>query len=169
MIETLSSNNPSISFASMNFTVQTAGNVVSGNVTSISLQSLYMNVACQMIFNETQSTITRTSKGPLEMFFNLNAQSEIEINFYVSVFEYPKLVSDSATKAGLNGLLMNNTKSYAEKVVEFPLNTFDYHQAIANLNASYIAIRDYSQIERFADDPMFKLVFMNDEVAIFQI
>ncbi|MGD0451879.1 MAG: hypothetical protein ABSA79_12610 [Candidatus Bathyarchaeia archaeon] len=77
--------------------------------------------------------------------------------------------SSSTTQASLHELFINNTKSYADKVAEFPLDIFDYRQAIANLNASYIAIRDNSQIARFAKDPLFSLVFINEEVAIFQI
>ena len=169
MTETVSSDNPTISFVNMNFIVQTRGKVVAMNSTSIALVDPYMNVAGQLIFTGAQPTITNVSEGPLEILFNLNSQSETKINFYVTVFEYPNLSSSTTTQAGLHELLMNNTKSYADKVAEFPLDVFDYREAIANLNASYIAVRDHLQIARFAKDPLFSLVFVNEEVAIFQI
>ena len=64
---------------------------------------------------------------------------------------------------------MNNTKSYAGKVGEFPLDVFNYRQAIANLNISYVVLRDFSQFARLEKDPLFSLVYMNQEVAIFRI
>lgn len=91
------------------------------------------------------------------------------ISIFMLVFEYPILGSTLVTQSSLYGLFINNTRSYAEKVAEYPLEIFDYRQAIANMNVSYIAIRDDSQITRFAKDPLFSLVFINKEVAIFQI
>jgi hypothetical protein len=168
MTETVSSDNPTISFVNINFVVQTRGNVVAGNGASIELKDPYTNVAGQLIFAGAQPTVSQVSNRPLEVLFNLNSQSETKINFYVTVFEYSNLGSSSATQEGLHELFENNTKSYADKVAEFPLDAFDYQQAIADLNASYIAIRDYSQIPRFENDPVFSLLFINKEVAIFQ-
>jgi hypothetical protein len=169
MTETVSSNNPSISFVNMNFIMQTKGNIVERNGTSITLDDPSMNVAGQLIFTEAQPVVNQVSEGPLEMLFNLSSRSETKINFYVTVFEYPNVGSSSSTQAGLHEIFMNNTKSYADKIAEFPLDVFDYRQAIANLKASYITIRDHSQIARFRKDPLFSLVFINEEVAIFQI
>lgn len=167
--KTLSSNNPTISFISMNYTVQTRNNVVTTNGSSIMLIDPIMNVAGQLIFNETHPSFIQGSKDPLEIVFNLNSQSKTNIDFYVTVFEYSNLDLTSTTQAGLYELFMNNTKSHSDKVTEFPLDIFDYRQAIINLNASYIAIRDHSQIERFVKDPLFNLVFINEKIAIFQI
>ena len=169
MTENISSDNPTVSFDSVSFIVQTSGNVVAENGASIALVDPNVNVAGQLIFNGAPPTVTQVSQGPLKILYNLSTQSETEFNFYVTVFEYPSLNISSPTKIGLQEIFMNNTKSYADKVAEFPLDVFDYRQVIANLNASYIAIRDYSQISRFAKDPMFSLIFVNKEVAIFQI
>jgi hypothetical protein len=46
---------------------------------------------------------------------------------------------------------------------------FDYRQALKELNVSYIALRNPSQINRFLNDPDFDLVFINNEVAIFKV
>ncbi|MGZ4850761.1 MAG: hypothetical protein ACXV2C_05215, partial [Candidatus Bathyarchaeia archaeon] len=145
MTETVSSLNPKVSFVSINFGLQTRGNVVAENNTSIGLEDPHLNVAGQLIFKGAQPIVTQVSGGPLEIFFNLNSQAETKINFYVTAFEYPKIGSSSLIQAGLRELFMNNTKSYADKVAELPFDVFDYRQAITNLNASYIAIRDHSQ------------------------
>ena len=167
--ETLSSDNPAISFVNMNFAVQTRGNIIEGNGACLDLEDPYMNVAGQIIFTGAQPTVTQVSEGLIQMFFNLNSQNEAQINFYVSVFEYPDLHTSSEAQAGLNESFMNNSRSYADNVAEFPLDVFDYSQAIATLNASYIVVRDFSQVARFAKDRTFSLVFVNEEVAIFEI
>ena len=169
MTATVSSNDPTIRFADMNFTVQTRGDVVAVNGTSVALKDPYMNLAGQLLFTGTQPTIKQASEKSFEIMFNLNNQSGSKISFYVAVFEYPSLGASSAAKAGLDELFENNISSYADKVAEFPLDVFNYQQAIANLNASYVVLRDYSQISRFAKDPMFSLLFINKEVAIFEI
>ena len=169
MTETLSSDNPTVSFVNMNFSVQTVGTTMKSHGTYIALEDPYVDVAGQLIFQGAQPTVTQGSQSPLDILYNLNSQSETTINFYVSVFEYPLLSSSSATQAGLQGLFMNNTKSYTDKVGEFPLDVFDYRQAIANLNISYVVLRDFSQFARLEKDPLFSLVYMNREVAIFRI
>ena len=169
MTENLSSDNPAISFVNLNLGVQTTGNIIKGNGTSLDLEDPYMNVAGQMIFTAAQPTVTQVSNGPIQMSFNLNSQNEAKINFYVSVFEYPQLHASSEAQAGLIESFMNNTRSYSDKVAEFPLDVYDYRQAIATLNASYIVVRDFSQLARFAKDPTFSLVFINQDVAIFKI
>jgi hypothetical protein len=169
MTETVSSGNPAVSFVNLNLIVQTKSTFVSVNDASIALVDPDVNVAGQLIFTQVQPTVTQVSEGPLEILYNLNAQSETDITFYVTVFEYPNHDSSSATEAYLHKSFVNNTKSYADKIADFPLDIFDYRQAIAKLNASYIVIRDFSQILRFAKDPLFNLLFVNEEVAIYQI
>ena len=165
----LSTDNPAIRLVNMILGVQTTGQIIEGNGTCLDLEDPYMNVAGQMIFKASEPTVTQVSDGPIQMLFNLNSQNEAQLNFYVSVFEYPQLHESSEAQAGLYESFINNLNSYADKVAEFPLDVFDYLQAISTLNASYIAIRDFSQLARFAKDPTFSLVFINQEVAIFKI
>ena len=169
MTEDISSDNPTVNLVNINFIAQTEGNVADENGSYIGLVDPYMNVAGQLIFTGALPSVTQTFNGPLKILYNLNTQSETEINFYVTVFEIPSPSENATTKTDLQELFTNNTKSYAQKVAEFPLDVFDYRQAITTLNASYIATRDYSQISKFAKDPMFSLQFDNKEVALFQI
>jgi hypothetical protein len=48
-----------------------------------------------------------------------------------------------------------------------PLDIFDYRKALADWNVSYIAVRNPEIIPKFASDPAFNLLFINDEVAVF--
>ena len=169
LTENIWSDDPTVSFDQVSFVVQTRAHIVSGNGTSIELVDPYLNVAGQMIFPEAQPSVTKTMEGQFEINFNLSTQLANEINFHASVFEYSSLGLNSATQNSLHQLFAHYTISYANIVSELPLDVFDYRRAIASLNASYIVLRDSSQIPRFAKDSLFSLVFINKEVAIFKI
>ncbi|MFA5366021.1 MAG: hypothetical protein WC325_12635, partial [Candidatus Bathyarchaeia archaeon] len=66
-------------------------------------------------------------------------------------------------------LLAKNTRTFREQVEDLGLDIFNYRQALVDYNISYIAVRDVEAIPRFAKDPLFSLVFINNEVAIFQV
>jgi hypothetical protein len=167
--ETFSSSKPAVSFVGINFAVQTNGNLISESGDYVALENPSVNVAAQLIFTENQPTVRNTSKNCFEILFNLNSKHNNSINFYVSVFEYPELSSAEETKNGLQQLFLSNTQCYTEKTSDYALDVFDYRQAIADLNASYVALRDFSQFSRFANDPLFDLVYTNKEVAIFEV
>jgi hypothetical protein len=59
--------------------------------------------------------------------------------------------------------------SYQQKgqVADLPLDIFDYKKTLVDWNVSYIAVRDSEIIPKFAGDPAFSLLFINDEVAVF--
>jgi len=56
-----------------------------------------------------RTPVISSSKGPLEMLFNLNSQNKLTWLF-VSVFEYPNLSSNSTTQANLQALFMNKQR-----------------------------------------------------------
>ena len=49
------------------------------------------------------------------------------------------------------------------------MTTFDYKAALQANSVSYVANRDFGVNAKFADDPEFSLVFINNEVAIFKV
>jgi hypothetical protein len=54
-----------------------------------------------------------------------------------------------------------------DPVSDEKIEVFDYRQALVDWNVSYIAVRDSEIIPKFAGDPAFSLLFINDEVAVF--
>ena len=46
---------------------------------------------------------------------------------------------------------------------------FDYRKAIVDWNIAYIACRDFAVIPKFANDPTFSRVFINEEVSVFKV
>jgi hypothetical protein len=66
-------------------------------------------------------------------------------------------------------VISSNLDSYREKVSDSPIKIFSYKEALVDWNISYIAVRESELIPKFARDPSFSLVFINDEVAIFNV
>lgn len=103
-----------------------------------------------------------------DLVYNLGGNSSAQVSFFVGLSQFKSDLEITQLNY-LNSLMQNNTQKYLNKITDLPLNCFDYKTAIQQLNISYIAIRDFTQIPRFSDDPMFSLVFKNDRVAIFKI
>jgi hypothetical protein len=103
-----------------------------------------------------------------ELIYNLQGKSTAEISFFVGLCQFNP-DSEINQVDYWNSLIENNSKNYLDKISDLPLNCFDYQAAIRDWNISYIVIRDFESIPRFSDDPMFALVFKNDQVAIFKI
>jgi len=167
--QALSSNNPAVGFTNMELLAQTRGTTTVNKDQYIAIEDPYTTIAGQLIFANAQPTVTQTTNNAFKLCFSLNPQSQAEINFYVSVFEYPCYDSDLTTKTELEQLFLNNTKSYTDKISEDPIASFDYKQALIELNVDYVVLREYTQIQRFRSDPTFQLLFYNQGTAIFQV
>jgi hypothetical protein len=125
----------------------------------------------QIVFPEEKlGSNVRMQQNPAsyQLIFNLQGASADQISFFVGLCQFN---SDSETNQVnyLNSLIENNSESYLNKISDSPLNSFDYQAAIKEWNISYIVVRDFDEIPRFSDDPIFALVFKNDQVAIFRV
>jgi hypothetical protein len=133
-----------------------------------------MRVIGQLIFTAGQpETRVYTSENPssLELLYNLGGKFEAEMQFFVGVYQYrsnPNL-TEKAQADYIQNLIANNTKSYLNKVSDLPLDIFDYRVSIIDWNISYILLRDPESIPRFANDPLFSLVFINKDVAVLMV
>ncbi len=177
--ETIQSDDPNVTLDAVRFIMHIKGfQVDTANSSIVAFVDTNMRVAGQLIFTGELQPITNvyTSENPssLELLYNLNAQSGATMNFYVGVYEYPKILfnpslSEKEQIAVYKELVMNNTANYLEKAPNSQLDVFDYKQAISQQNVSYVALRSSDEIPRFAKDPKFNLVFINNNVAIFQV
>jgi hypothetical protein len=168
MTKTLSSDCPDVSFETLCLGAQTRSQLVADNNTSIDLLDPYFPVGCQLVFLSEQPAFTLADDN-LTIICPLDNQSEAVVNFFVGTFEYPYYGENAQTYTARQTMFTDNLQTYIAKVSDLPLESFDYRRAITDLNASYIALRDPSQLSRFAKDPLFSLSFINEEVAIFQI
>ncbi len=177
MTYTLESNASAVTFDTIRFILHKTGFFVPGeNDSVVAFADTNMKVIGQLMFIEGQpitKLFTKENQAALEISYNLNAGSNAEMNFYVGVYEYDSNPVQSLTElektAYYQNIVIANTKNYTEKLAVTPLDIFDYRQAISSQGISYIALRDSDAIPRFAKDPLFNLVFINNEVAIFQV
>ena len=138
---------------------------------SIAIVDNTMHELSQIVFPEGKlgsDVLMQQTPDFYELIYNLQGKSTAEISFFVGLSQFnPDFETNQADY--WNSLIENNSQSYLDKISDLPLNCFDYQAAIRDWKISYIAIRDFDSIPRFTDDPMFTLVFKNDQVAIFKI
>jgi hypothetical protein len=65
--------------------------------------------------------------------------------------------------------MSENLASYLKKAQGLDLDVFDYKATLSEWNISYVAIRNSEIIPKFASDPAFSLLFINNEVAVFNV
>ncbi len=112
--------------------------------------------------------VMQQNPSSYELIYNLQGNASSRVGFYVGLSQYNPEASSNQPSFWYS-LIENNSKTFLAKTSNLPLNCFDYQQAISQWNISYIAVRDFSQIPRFTDNPMFTLVFKNSQVAIFKV
>jgi hypothetical protein len=130
----------------------------------------------QLIFNEEQpelEIVNRENPCILSLLYNLQGASRGEIQLSVSAYSVtddPQFYQDPETTADyFSKIISDNLNSSQEPASNMSLDVFDYRKALNDWNISYIACRDFDVLPKFADDPAFSLVFINDEVAIFMV
>jgi hypothetical protein len=126
-------------------------------------------VCAQIIFEEKKPLIKLfPSVNPkcLELLYTVENAQSIEIKMIIGGFETEKI-----EEKYIESLLVNMTRSWLKKEsTSLPIQVFDYREIIKLKKITFIACeRKECAIERFAKDPMFNLVFINDNVAIFKV
>jgi hypothetical protein len=163
---TVESNSQDVSIEWVRFILHIKGKVMQEK-NSIALYDEGARALGQVIFAEVQpKTTVITSENPsgIEFLYNLKDQSKADIKLFVGVYQIAETEVSYVQK-----VIADNLNSLQEKVADSPLDIFDYQKAIKDNEISYIACRDSDVIPKFANDPAFSLVFINDDVAIFMV
>jgi hypothetical protein len=157
------------------FIVNIRGEVIVRNNT-VGLLDEGVKALGQLIFTEQQPNVqVVTSENPsgLLLDYNLQGQSRGDIQLLVgilSVSDDLSIYQDPETKADfLNDILDENLNAPQKEVADLPLDVFNYQTALQTYNISYVACRDSELLPKFANDPAFSLVFINNDVAIFTV
>jgi hypothetical protein len=164
MSVTVESNSQDVSIEWVRFILHIKG-IVMQEKNSVALLDEGTRALGQVIFAEKQpKTTVITSENPsgIEFLYNLEGQSKADIKMFVGVYQIAETKASYVKK-----VITDNLNSSQEKVADFPLDIFDYQKAIKDKEISYIACRNSDVIPKFANDPAFSLVFINDDVAIF--
>jgi hypothetical protein len=130
----------------------------------------------QLIFNQEQPNMEIVNgENPciLGLLYNLQGESKGEIQISASTYSVTddlRFYQDPETKADFfNKIITDNLNSSQEPISNQPLDVFDYQKAMNDWNISYIACRDSELLPKFTRDPVFSLVFINNDVKIFMV
>jgi hypothetical protein len=99
------------------------------------------------------------------------------MNFFAGAYQYTenKSLTQDEKVLSYHNLVAEHTRNYLTPLPLPPgedprqFDVFDYKERLDYWSISYVALRDLFQINRFAKDPAFNLVFINEKVAIFQV
>ena len=126
----------------------------------------------QLIFEQTQPIISNFNpQNPCitQLSYNLQGKSTAEIQILVGLYSVSESdIQNPMNPSGLRGKLSANLQNLTT-VPELPITTFDYKTALREYNVSYVVNRDFELNRKFSDDPQFRLVFINSEVAIYKV
>jgi hypothetical protein len=166
----IQSNAQNVSLDWINFILNSQGEFLQPSGNTVAMLDVGMKECGQLIFVENQPEISSfNSENPCvtELSYNLQGKTTAEIQILVGIYQVSE--TDIQNQASLNKTLTDNVQTAQKPTVALPMDTFDYQAAIQEYSISYIANRDFELNPKFADDPAFNLVFINNEVAIFKV
>jgi hypothetical protein len=177
MTTTIDSAIPGISLDWIYITIQGKGKEIPYFENStVGLLDEGVKVFGQLIFRQNQPQIDRTwPENPLilGLQYSLQGKSQGEIQILASAYsvtDNPQFYNDDATKNSYFNEIMTSNLKTTQNAVDLPFERiFNYRQGIQNFSVSYIACRDPEIEPKFSRDPLFSLVFINNEVAIFKV
>jgi hypothetical protein len=168
MSATVKSDVEGVSIDWVQFVMHTKGAAMQNDKT-VALIDQNMRVLGQLIFTEGRPkvfTITTENPSALELRYNLEGKPSGEVELFVGVYQlgFEEIKADCVDK-----IVADNLVSYMDVVADLPFDVFDYQHVLQENDISYIACRDSDVIAKFAEDPVFSLVFINDDVAVFSV
>ncbi len=186
MTESLRTENPAVTFDTLQFNLDTKGTVqpvISDDHSYIGLIDTGMKTIGQIVFSSPQSRPDKISfpdnaYTPIDMTYILNAKTNAEFSYSIGVYQYSDSQLGNIQQGTLtfDQLVKENTQTFLAEISQVPppINdkdfiVFNYQKALNAWNVSYIACRVPEMYLKFLRDPSFSLVFINSEVAIFKV
>jgi len=167
----LQSTSENVSLDWVNFVLNSEGSFLQPNADTVAMLDTGTKEVGQLIFTQNQPQVHNYSKQYpciTELSYNLQGQSKAEIQILVGLYAVSD--ADIGDPAILNQTLLTHQANPQEPQKNPPaLTTFDYQAALQQYSVSYVANRDFELNPKFVNDPKFNLVFINSEVAIFQV
>jgi len=161
----------------LDFTVNSKGYVQALRSNTIALLDEGVKAFSQLIFNKEQPNVDLINTNNPCIFtldYNLQGKAKAEIQMALTAYSVSDNLyiyqSQERKNQYFNKIIADNLNSYQEQDPDSPaLEVFNYQKAVTDWNISYIACRDSEIIPKFAKDPTFSLVFINNDVAIFMV
>jgi hypothetical protein len=172
---TIESDLSDVSIITADFLLHTKGELVETEK-SVGFIDEGVKVLGQIIFDQNQLKYTQvTAENPsgLNLKYLFDEENNAKLQLLIGVFSVTNNQAIYQSKELRNNyfvkVMSSNLDSYQEEISNLPIEVFSYTDAILDWNISYIACRDSALTPKFARDPAFSLIFINDEVAIFKV
>jgi hypothetical protein len=123
----------------------------------------------QLIFAEGQP---KFYEGGPSLIYTFSNSSKAKFEIWASAFSVSDTLTtldNPQTATTLSRIMADDLASYQQIGQGPELDIFDYRKALTDWDVSYVAVRDFETIQKFAADPTFNLLFINDKVAIFLV
>jgi hypothetical protein len=162
--------NQNVSLDWINFIMNSQGQFLQPSNNTVAMMDSSAKEVGQLIFAENQPLVSAfSSQNPCitQLSYNLQGKSFAEIQLLVGI--YPVTENQIVNPSSLNQTIMDKVQNAQKPVASLPMTTFDYKEALQANSVSYVANRDFEVNAKFAYDPEFSLVFINNEVAIFKV
>jgi hypothetical protein len=174
---TLDSEINDVTLKGIDFLVHSRGKVIGEMSTrTVGLLDEGVKAFCQLIFDKTQprAVDNYVAENPciLSIKYSLNgkpmAKIQISIGTY-SVTNDLNFYKDEKTKTNYFSKEISKNLASLRTDLDYSVTAFDYKAQMKDKTVSYVAVCDSELIPKFANDPAFSLVFINDYVAIFDV
>ncbi len=169
---TLEPGNPEVRMIGTVFTLQSKGLPVDLGST-VGFYDEGGKVLGQLIFTKELPAFPKDGSS---LFYTFSNNQSPSVEIWASAFSVSKSLStleDPGTEKALSAIMRNNLLTYEQPEENnnavWPPIFFDYKQAMAEWNVSYIVVRNPEIIQKFAFDPAYSLLFINEDVAIFAV
>ena len=171
-----SANDFSINYIMFN-DVESKGEYIQITDSSVSWVDQGVKAFGQLIFKGSKPDIHKNpTEGPpfdLRLEYSFGESSKAQFQIIATTFSVTDTPQYYQNKDLFNeyfdNLTANNLNTQLQQNGNATITTFDYQTAIQYYNVSYIANRAADINSKFASDPAFSLVFINDKVSIFKI
>jgi hypothetical protein len=127
----------------------------------------------QLIFS-TKPANNTVDDAKMQLTYSLEGKSQAQIEILATAYSESNIEtyysSPEARVAYFTPILVANLANALEPIQEVvQLEVFNYSVELQTRSVTYIACRDAEVNEKFRKDPLFSLVFINEEVAIFKV
>jgi hypothetical protein len=186
MTHKISSDDPAVSLVSIRFGLSTKGYpIISEDNSTIAYVDEAMKTIGELIFPDPESRPTDFEKSsPAQIIFALDGKKSSQFSYFMGVYQYSdeQLRQIKSYKLNFEDIIEEKSRNYGAYSVTYKdskFTVFDYQEELINRKVSYVVlaidanpIPEKTEIEvndKFRNDPLFSLVFINEEVAIYKV
>jgi hypothetical protein len=182
----ITTDNPAVTLVSIEFGLHTKGatnSITEEDYAYIAFVDEPMKTIGQMIFPDQQSrpTSINTDTSPVELVYALDGKRSVEFSYFMGVYQVSdeQLSEIKKEEQSFDEIVKTKSESYMDAQHNAQFSVFDYREELINRKVSYVVlaidendIPEKTEIEvndKFLYDPLFSLVFINEEVAIYKV